>query len=116
MRLREAGCRSKNCCRPEKWSAEMTAAPNGRLAALARPDFRRFFAGYATSALGTSMSSVAIAFAVLDEGGTATDLGIVFAAGIMPQVLFMLGGGVIADRSGRRPAMLDADAARCRSE
>jgi hypothetical protein len=76
-------------------------------------NFRRFYAGYVTSLLGTSMSSVAVAFAVLDSGGTAADLGYVFAAGIVPQVAFMLGGGVIADRFGRRRAMLTADAARC---
>lgn len=76
-------------------------------------DFARFFAGYATSLLGTSMSALAVSFAVLDTGGTVSDLGVVLAAGIVPQVLFMLGGGVIADRLGRRPVMLGADAARC---
>ena len=75
-------------------------------------NFRRFYWGYTTSLLGTSMSSVALAFAVLDGGGTATDLGYVFAAGVVPQVVFMLGGGVIADRLGRRPVMLTADAVR----
>ena len=79
-------------------------------------DFARFFAGYATSLLGTSMSSLAVSFAVLDNGGTASDLGVVLAAGIVPQVLFMLGGGVIADRLGRRPVMLGADAARCAAQ
>jgi MFS family permease len=76
-------------------------------------NFRRFYAGYVTSLIGTSMSSVAVAFAVLDSGGTDADLGYVFAAGIVPQVLFMLGGGVIADRVGRRRVMLTADATRC---
>lgn len=76
-------------------------------------NFRCFFIGYMTSLLGTSMSSMAIAFAVLDGGGTATDLGFVFAAVIVPQVLFMLGGGVLADRLGRRPVMVTADATRC---
>jgi hypothetical protein len=75
--------------------------------------FRRFYSGYVTSLLGTAMSPVAVAFAVLDRGGTAADLGYVFAAGIMPQVAFMLGGGVIADRFGRRRAMLSADVGRC---
>jgi uncharacterized membrane protein YdjX (TVP38/TMEM64 family) len=56
-------------------------------------EFRRFYVGYTTSLPGTAMSSVAIAFAVLDGGGTPTGLGVVF----------MLGGGVIAGRFGRRP-------------
>jgi MFS family permease/protein-S-isoprenylcysteine O-methyltransferase Ste14 len=88
----------------------------GRVCVLRERNFRRFFVGYATSLLGTSMSSVAVAFAVLDSGGSASDLGYVFAAGIVPQVLFMLGGGVIADRLGRRPVMLAADAARACSQ
>jgi MFS family permease len=79
-------------------------------------DFAHFFAGYATSLLGTSMSALAVSFAVLDDGGTASDLGVVLAAGIVPQVLFMLGGGVLADRLGRRPVMLGADATRCAAQ
>lgn len=62
------------------------------------------------------MSALAVSFAVLDGGGTASDLGVVLAAGIVPQVLFMLGGGVLADRIGRRPVMLGADAARCAAQ
>ncbi len=48
---------------------------------LAERDFRRFYTGYATSRLGSAMSTVALTFAVLGSGGTATDLGYVFAAG-----------------------------------
>jgi MFS family permease len=59
------------------------------------------------------MSTVAVAFAVLNTGGSATELGYVLAAGVIPQVLFLLGGGVVADRIGRRPVMLAADVVRC---
>jgi hypothetical protein len=83
------------------------------LAPLREKNFRRFYAGYVTSLLGTSMSGVAIIFAVLGSGGTAADLGYVAAAGIVPQVVFILAGGVLADRLGRRPVMLCADALRC---
>ena len=89
---------------------------SGRLGPLAGRNFRRFYIGYATSMLGTSMSAVAIAFAVLASGGTATSLGVVFAANIVPMVAFMLGGGVLADRLGRRPVMLTADVARCAAQ
>jgi MFS family permease len=84
----------------------------GRAGLLRVRDFRRFYAGYSTSVLGSSMSAVALTFAVLDSGGTPTDLGYVFAAEVVPQVLFMLGGGVVADRLGRRPVMLAADGMR----
>ena len=89
---------------------------DGRLGVLAGRDFRRFYVGYSTSLLGTAMSSVAIAFAVLSTGGTPTDLGVVFAANIVPMVAFMLGGGALADRLGRRPVMLAADVARCAAQ
>jgi MFS family permease len=89
---------------------------SGKLGVLAGRNFRRFYVGYATSLLGTTMSSVAIAFAVLGSGGTPTTLGVVFAANIVPMVAFMLGGGVLADRLGRRPLMLAADVARCAAQ
>jgi hypothetical protein len=89
---------------------------NGKLGVLAGRDFRRFYVGYSASLLGTTMSSVAIAFAVLGSGGTATDLGVVSAANIVPMIAFMLGGGAIADRLGRRPVMLAADVARCAAQ
>jgi Transmembrane secretion effector len=89
---------------------------SGKLGMLAERNFRRFYVGYATSLLGTAMSAVAIAFAVLEGGGTPTGLGVVFAANIVPMVAFMLGGGVIADRLGRRPVMLTADMARCMAQ
>ncbi len=62
------------------------------------------------------MSSVAIAFAVLGAGGTPAGLGIVFAANIAGMIAFLLGGGVLADRLGRRPVMLAADVVRCAAQ
>jgi MFS family permease len=86
---------------------------DGRIGVLAERNFRRFYVGYSASLLGTAMSSVAIAFAVLGNGGTPTALGVVFAANIVPMIAFTLGGGALADRLGRRPVMLAADVARC---
>jgi MFS family permease len=87
-----------------------------RLGVLAGRDFRRFYVGYTASLLGTAMSSVAIAFALLGEGGTATGLGIVFTANIVPMVAFILFGGALADRLGRRRVMLAADLVRCAAQ
>jgi MFS family permease len=87
--------------------------PRGRLALLATErNFLVFYAGYTTSLFGTAMSRIALTFAVLDSGGTVTELGLVFAASVFPQVLVMLGGGVLADRVGRRPVMLTTDSVR----
>jgi MFS family permease len=83
-----------------------------RLGPLAERNFRVFYAGYATSLLGSAMSAIALTFAVLDNGGSAADLGYVFAADVVPQVIVMLGGGVLADRVGRRPVMLITDSVR----
>ena len=54
---------------------------------------------------------VALAFAVL-EIGTATDLGIVMAAAMGSRVVFMMVGGVWADRLPRRLIMVATDAVR----
>ncbi|MEU6764879.1 MFS transporter [Streptomyces sp. NPDC046853] len=84
-----------------------------RLAVMRERDFRRFFFGYATSLLGSAMTSIALTFAVLESGGGGTELGWVLAARILPLVLMLLAGGVISDRLGSRQAMLAADAVRC---
>jgi hypothetical protein len=88
----------------------------GKFGVLSERNFRRFYAGYSASLLGSQLSSVAIAFAVLGEGGTPTSLGVVFAAGIVPVVLLLLGGGAFADRLGRRTVMLGADLSRCAAQ
>lgn len=87
-----------------------------RFGVLRNANVRRYFVGYVASNFGTAMASVAFAFAVLDSGGTATDLGLVFAAGIIVQVVLMIGGGVLADRLGRRRVMLGADVFRTASQ
>jgi MFS family permease len=83
-----------------------------RLGPLAERNFRIFYLGYATSLLGSAMSPIAINFALLDRGVTPTGLGVVLAAGVVPQVLLMIGAGVLADRLGRRAVMLAADVGR----
>jgi hypothetical protein len=101
---------------PERDAPRIRAAIGRRVAVLAHRDFRRFYVGQVTSLLGTWMSSVAVTFAVLGSGGSADGLGVVMAAGILPQVAFVLGGGVLADRIGRRPVMLGADALCCAAQ
>jgi MFS family permease len=87
-----------------------------RVGVLREANFRRFYTGYSTSLLGSAMSTVAVAFAVLDSGAHATGLGWVFAASVVPQVLFMPIAGAVADRLGRRRAMLGADVLRCAAQ
>ncbi|MEE1829131.1 MFS transporter [Streptomyces sp. BE20] len=96
-----------------EWGRARRRRPDGRLAVLGERDFGWFFAGYATSLVGSSMAPVAVAFAVLDGGGGGTELGWVMAARILPIVLVMLVGGVVADRLGSRRVMLGSDVLRC---
>lgn len=74
---------------------------SGSLAPLQIPTFRRFFAAKMVDLAGTMMAPVALAFAVLQVSDTATSLGVVLAARSIPLVVFLLLGGVLADRMPR---------------
>jgi MFS family permease len=82
------------------------------LGALQEREFRLFFTGQVASLLGDAVTPFALAWAVLDLTGSARDLGFVLAAKILPLVVFLLVGGVFADRLPRRAVMLTADVAR----
>jgi len=84
----------------------------GRFAVLREPDYRRLFFGRTTSLIGDGMAPVAIAFAVLELTGSATDLGLVLAAHSLPMIALLLVGGVIGDRVSPRVSMLGADLVR----
>jgi MFS family permease len=101
---------------PVRYAPRIWAAVSHRGAVLRYRDFRLLYIGQVTSLLGTWMSAVAVTFAVLGSGGSADGLGVVMAAEILPQVAFVLGGGVLADRIGRRPVMLGADALCCAAQ
>jgi MFS family permease len=72
-------------------------------APLREANFRRYFLSRFVNTLGSMMAGVALAFAVLDITDSATALGQVLAAHTIPMVLFLLWGGVIADRLPRAP-------------
>jgi predicted MFS family arabinose efflux permease len=72
-------------------------------------NFRLLFAGELVSLLGTAVAPIALAFAVLELTGSATDLGYVLAAGWAPQVVFILIGGVLGDRLPRNLVMVGAN-------
>ncbi|MGW3200073.1 MFS transporter [Streptomyces sp. NPDC001118] len=83
VRLREAG-------------APLSVAP-----------FRLHFAARVVSWAGSAVSPLAMAFAVLHlPGGGPSALGWVLAAGMVPQIVLLLAGGVVADRASRAAVML----------
>jgi MFS family permease len=62
------------------------------------------------------MVAVALAFAVLEIGGSASEVGLVLAAAVLPLVGSVLVGGVVADRASRRAVMVTADLVRVGSQ
>jgi MFS family permease len=68
------------------------------LAPLRLAGYRNWLAGRVTSAFGNSIAPIALAFAVLDISDSPRDLGLVVGARTLVNVLFVLFGGVLADR------------------
>lgn len=82
----------------EKVDAELSAR---RAAPLRSAAFRRFVLANLVSATGSAMAPLALAYSVIGEGGGAGELGLVLATNTVPTVLFLLVGGVLADRMSR---------------
>ncbi len=78
------------------------------LAALRERNLALLVASGTVSALGSGMAQVALAFAVL-RIGNASDLGFVFLAREIPIVVFLLVGGVWADRVSRKWLLVIGD-------
>jgi len=76
------------------------------LAPLAQREFRLMFLGRVSSYAGSTFAIVALPFAVLELTGSTTDVGLVVASRSLPQVVFMLVGGIWADRLPRHALMV----------
>jgi MFS family permease len=90
--------------------------PVGGLGVLRERDFRLVFGAQVVSLIGDGIVPVALAFAILDLTGSATDLGIVLAARTVPLVACVIAGGVVADRVPRRAVMIASDLVRLVSQ
>ena len=80
----------------------------GRLGALAERNFRLVFSSTSISALGDGVTTVALAFAVLHIGGSATSLGLVIAARQAAAAAITVAAGVWADRLPRHLVLVAA--------
>jgi predicted MFS family arabinose efflux permease len=78
-------------------------------APLREREFRLLFAGRTVSLVGGAIAPVALAFAVLDLTGSKTDLGLILAAREIPLIVFLLVGGIWADRLPRNRVMVGAN-------
>ncbi|MEU8891928.1 MFS transporter [Streptomyces sp. NPDC048442] len=66
------------------------------------PGFTPYLASRVLTMFGATMAPVALAFAVLGAGKSASFLGLVLAAQTAPQLLFILVGGALGDRASRK--------------
>jgi MFS family permease len=78
----------------------------GMLAPLRYRAFRYLAAGRVVTMAGNAVAPIALAFAVLDLTGSVRDLGLVVGARSLFNVLFILFGGVVADRLPRQLVMV----------
>lgn len=76
------------------------------------PDVLRWLGAYTASMVGDSVYYMALAWAAA-RTGSASQTGLVLAAGSIPRALLLLGGGVLADRIGPRRVVIASDTARC---
>jgi MFS family permease len=89
---------------------------SGGYGALQEREFRLLWLARTASSVGDALIPVALAFAVIDETGSATDLGFVMASYTLARVVLIVVGGVWADRLPRRVVMLAADLVRAGSQ
>ncbi|MFI1189010.1 MFS transporter [Streptomyces californicus] len=68
--------------------------------------FRRFFASRAISLVGDAAIPTALALAMTELGYSPAWLGGMLAAAILPKVVFLVFGGIAADRTAKRPLMV----------
>jgi MFS family permease len=78
-------------------------------------DFRLLWTGMTMSLIGDGIFLVALAWQVYELSNAPAALSIVGVAMTVPQVLFLLLGGVVSDRLDRRLVMISADALRALS-
>lgn len=79
------------------------------LAVLRHRDVRIFVSARFVSLLGSSIAPIALVFAVLDVSNKASAVGLVLAARSIPNVVFLLIGGVISDRLPRHLVLVVAN-------
>jgi MFS family permease len=75
-------------------------------------NFSLLLTGQAISIIGDAISMIALPFAILAMGGSVGQVGLVLAARAVPNAIFLLIGGVWADRLPRRLVMLASDLVR----
>ena len=73
---------------------------------LRKPAFRWFWFGSSTQAVGQATQFLVIGWLVLEVTGSATELGLVIFLYGVPNVIFLLVAGIVADRFDRRHVLM----------
>jgi len=76
------------------------------LAALRHPRFRLYSSGVLFSLIGNWVEAAAFGYVVLLLGGSAAALGVIGFLNTIPNIIFALPGGALADRYDRRSLLL----------
>ncbi|UNS98576.1 MFS transporter [Streptomyces tubbatahanensis] len=91
-------------------------ARNRRPHPLRHRDFRLLFTGRALSLLGDAVVPTALSLAVLRATGSTAALALVLGCAMLPKLLLLPVGGVLADRFRARTLALTTDLVRCASQ
>lgn len=104
---------SASAAQPTLAETEAPGSPRrGPLAPLRSRNFSLLFSGQFISVLGDQAYALALPWTVLTATGDPRQMAIVLAAEVVPRVIFLLLGGVLADRLNPRSVMLFADVGR----
>jgi MFS family permease len=87
-------------------AVDVSVPPSRFKGPLASAPYRWLVTGATITNLGNGIAPVALAFAVLDLGGSATELGTVIALYALADVVTVLFGGVLGDRLPRQFMMI----------
>jgi MFS family permease len=91
---------------PVPAEGEAPTAPVRVLAALRHPLFRRYSTGVLFSLIGNWVEAAAYGYVVLLLGGSAATLGLIGFLNTIPNLVFALPAGALADRYDRRKLLL----------
>lgn len=86
--------------------AEAQPRRGGTLAALRHPRFRRYSLGVLLSLTGNWVEAAAFGYVVLLLGGSAATLGLIGFLNTIPNLVFALPAGALADRYDRRTLLI----------
>lgn len=86
--------------------------PRMIVAKLLQKDFVLLWQGHLVSALGTQLFNVALMYWLLETTGSATTMGFVLTATLLPVALLSVGTGALVDRWPRKTLIVGADVVR----